>query len=96
MNLSIILLVTLGAFVMSGVVAFSSNRFLFGFVCPLAFLVAYLTFATLQTTGGRLEGIGLVVGFTLALLLVLGVPVAGISMLGASVGLYVAKRVAKK
>lgn len=96
MNSTITLSLALGAFLISAVASYSSSRFLLGFFCPVALLLAYLVFATLQATGGRIEGLGVVGGFTLALILVLGVPVAVVSMFGAFVGLQLARRAAKK
>ena len=73
-------------------VSFFSRRFWLGFLLPPGGLAIYLVLTTFHATGWKLDQIGLVIPFSIALMLVLGLPMSAISGIGAWLGLYLSKR----
>jgi hypothetical protein len=92
MNPSTAVFLLLSSFVVATALAYRSGRFFPGFICPVLLLFLYLTLASFQATGGRTEGLGLVSGFALALMLMLGLPIAVMSVFGALLGRRLSKR----
>ena len=88
----IITSVSAAAFSLSASLSFISKRFLLGFFVPILCLLIYLTYMALYTTGWKFEGIGLLLGFYIALLITLGWPISLFSALGAYAGVSLSKR----
>jgi hypothetical protein len=87
-----VILLFIAAFTASTALSFFSGRFLRGFWPPVAFFFVCLLVATIYSSGWKIEGLGLMLGFTAAAMIAVGLPIAFISAVGAFAGLALFKR----
>ncbi len=88
----LLILTLLSAFTFSTAASFLSGRFLKGVLPPILCFVLYLLVTSAHQGGWKLEGFLTVSAFSVAILMVLGLPIVLISAVGAGMGIALSKR----
>ena len=84
--------ILIGTFFVSSFISFFSRRFLLGFLIPPACFLLFVIAWAFWATGWKLEGIAEPVAYSVAMLITGGLPLSIISVLGASLGAFLAAR----
>ncbi|WP_306545882.1 hypothetical protein [Desulfobulbus sp.] len=85
-----------GSFFSSAIVSFFSGSLSWGIFSPTLSFILYCLMNAIYTTGGRDEGIGLVIAFSVVLIVTEAVPIGLFSVFGALLGETLSKRLKTK